>query len=398
MGILLKKIHRPLPPTSMVKLSLIFFVVSLSAAFIDTVWALYLKEFLHGNSTIGFYSPFLSALAFISSFILVPFIEKRNKPALYSLCLFLTGLFFVAFALNKNLIIFFLLTTAVTIMFTTRMITRAIIIKDGSEKKTLSKNEGIVFSFNNVAWVLGPLIAAFILVEFGISHVFLFSAGLAFIGFLLFRMANVKSRDGKIDGNAMGILFEYFKNRDRIIIYLLAMGVSFWWALIYLYIPLYMIEGGLGKGTIGIFLFLIAIPLVFLEYPFSKISGERGARNFFLIAYSMMAAISLFLFFVNDVFLVLGVLIFASIPMAMLEPTTEAYFFDILKRKNDGHKFYGPFSTSLQAGFILGKIVPATVILFLPFNYVFPVFGMFFALLFFLSLGAKNVIEDGKKN
>ena len=398
MGILLKKIHGPRVPTSMVKLSLIFFIVSLSAAFIDTVWAIYLKDFLQNNSTIGFYSAFLSALAFVSSFMLVPFIEKRNKPLLYSISLFLTSLFFVAFALNKNLIVFFLLTISVTIIFTVRMITRAIIIKDGSEKKSLSKSEGIVFSFNNVAWVLGPLIAAFILAKFGVPYVFLSAAGLIFLGFLFFRMVNIRTHDGNLDGNAMKILFEFFKDRDRRTIYFITTGVSFWWALIYLYIPLYIIENGFGEGVIGIFLFLIAVPLVFLEYPFSKVSGEKGARRFFLIAYSMMAIISLFLFFAKDVFWVLGLLIFASIPMAMLEPITEAYFFDIMKRKNDGHKFYGPYSTSLQIGFILGKIVPAIILIFLPFNYIFPVFGIFFALLFLLSFGAKNIIEDGKKN
>lgn len=397
MGILLRKIYRPLPPTSMAKLSLIFFIVSLSAALIDTVWALYLKEFLHGDSIIGFYSAFLSVLAFVSSFMLVPFIEKRNKPALYSFCLLLTCLFFVAFATNKNLLVFFLLTVSVTVMFTIRMITRAIIVKDGSEKKSLSKNEGIVYSFNNMAWVLGPLIAAFVLTKFGVSYVFLFAAGLVFLGFLFFRMANVKTHDGKIDGNAIKNLLEFFKNKDRIRIYLITSGVYFWWALIYLYLPLYIVENGLGKGAIGIFLFIIALPLVLFEYPISKISGEKGARKLFLIAYFMMTVISLVLFFTKNVFLVLGLLVFASIPMAMLEPTTEAYFFDVAGRKNDGHRFYGPYSTSFQIGFILGKIVPATILLFLPFNYIFPIFGIFFALLFFLSLGTKNIIEDGKK-
>ena len=396
MGILLRKIHGPHPPTNMVKLSLIFFIVSLSAAFIDTIWALYLKDFLQNDSLIGFYSALLSALAFVSSFMLVPFIEKRNKPALYSFCLFLTSLFFVAFALNKNLIVFFILTISVTIVFTARMITRAIIIKDGSPKKSLSKNEGIVFSFNNVAWVLGPLISAFVLVQFGVSYVFFFAAGLVFLGFLLFRMVNVESYKGKVDGGAIKNLTDYFKDKDRVRIYIITTGVSFWWALIYLYIPLYIIESGLGKGAIGFFLFLIAVPLVVFEYPFSKISGEKGARNFFLVAYSMMVGISLLLFFVTDVFWVLGLLIFASIPMAMLEPTTEAYFFDILRKKNDGHKFYGPYSTSLQIGFILGKIAPAIILLFLPFNYIFPAFGIFFLALFFLSMGMRNIIEDGK--
>jgi len=82
--------------------------------------------------------------------------------------------------------------------------------------------------------------------------------------------------------------------------------------------------------------------------------------------------------------------------MAMLEPTTEAYFFDTIKRK-DEDRFYGPYNTSIETGLILGKILPAVLLLFLPFKYIFLLFAGIMFLLFLLSFKAKNIVEGGRR-
>ncbi len=398
MGILIRRKHENFVYTGMVKLAIIFFIVSLAASLIDTIWAVYLNGFLHNASSVGFFSSFLSLLAFVSAFMLVPFIEKSNKPVLYSICLLLSAVFNVIFAINKNFLVFVLIAILITLVSVVRIITRGIIVKDGSKKKSLSKSEGIVFSVNNVAWVIGPLIAGFVLVEVGIPYVFSLSAILVLIGFLLFRMTNVKNpkNNKKFDGNAMKNFVDYFRNKDRVIIYMMTMGISFWWVLIYLYIPLFIIEKGLNKGLIGIFLFLVAIPLILSEYPLSKIAGKRGAKALFSIAYGSLIAICLIIFFVKSFYLILGLLVLASFSLAMLEPTTEAYFFDITSKDGNENKFYGPYNTSLEIGFILGKVIPAIILIFLPFNYIFLAFALFFLFLFFLSFKARKIIEDGK--
>ncbi len=396
MGILIRRKHENFAYTGMVNLAIIFFIISLAASLIDTIWAVYLDSFLHNASSVGFFSSFLSFLAFVSAFMIVPFIEKSNKPALYSICLLLTALFNVIFAINKNFLVFVLVAILITLVSVIRMITRGIIVKDGSKRKSLSKNEGIVFSFNNIAWVIGPLIAGFILVELGVPYVFSLSAILVLIGFLLFRIANIKNPKSskKFDGNAIKNFIDYFRNKDRVIVYMMTMGISFWWVLIYLYVPLFIIKNGLNKGLIGIFLFFVALPLIISEYPFSKIAGRKGAKTLFTIAYGSLIAICIAIFFIKSFYLILGLLVFASFFLAMLEPTTEAYFFDIVGKKGDENRFYGPYNTSLEIGFVLGKVIPAIILLFLPFNYIFLAFAAFFFMLFLLSFKARRVIED----
>lgn len=90
-------------------------------------------------------------------------------------------------------------------------------------------------------------------------------------------------------------------------------------------------------------------------------------------------------------------LVLASIGPAILEPNTEAYFFDITPDKDES-RFYGPFNTSIDVNQFVAKIVSSIVLLCLPFRYVFLVFGGGMIILFLLCFRIKDVVEKhGKK-
>ena len=399
MGVLIRKYRGSFLFTGMAKLAIVLFLASLASAFIDTVWAVYLEGFFHNESYVGLFSGFLSVLAFISFFFLVPLIEKSKKSVLYSSVLLLAALRYILFALNRNLVIFIFLSIFLTIIVSIKITTMGIIVKDKSNKKDLSRNEGVIYSFNNVAWLIGPLIVSLILLDFGHSVVFLSSALLLFLAFLLFKISRIKDDNvvKKVDTNVFKNFLEFFKSKDRVISYLIGAGVTTWWALIYLYMPLFIIDHGLKEYWIGIFLFACALPLILFEYPFSKMAGKYGPKKFFLIGYSIATITSLIAFFISSPYAVLGILVFASVGFAMLEPTSEAYFFDILKNKKDENRFYGPYNTAIETGLIFGKITPAILLFFLPFKYVFLLFTGFMFFFFIISLKTKNVAE-AKKN
>ncbi|MEK6842328.1 MAG: MFS transporter [Nanoarchaeota archaeon] len=400
MGILLRKYHGAIVFTGIAKFAFIIFLVSLSAALIDTVWAVYLNSFLQNESLVGLYSGFLSVLVFLSFFFLVPLVEKSNKSKLYASSLLILAILFVLFAINKNLIFFIVLSIIGTLLAAIRITSMGIIVRDISRKNTISKNEGFVYSFNNVAWVFGPLIVGLILLDFGISYVFLSSAFLIFFAFILFKMSKIYDVNTmrKIHGNVFKNFMEFFRNRDRTVSYFIGAGVTFWWVLIYLYMPLFILENGMKESFIGVFLFLAAVPLIILEYPLSKAAGKFGAKKFFLIGYFFMVIISILaFFFVSQIYILLGLLILGSFGMAMLEPTSEAYFFDIIKNKKEENRFYGPYNTAIEVGLIFGKIAPAILLIFLPFKYIFLLFGFFLFLLFLLSFKARNIVEDRRR-
>ena len=399
MGILIRKHHGTRIFTGMAKLSFVVFFSSLAFALIDTIWAVYLKSFLQNDAFVGFFSGFLSVLAFVSFFVLVPMIEKSKKSVLYSTTLILASLLIFAFSINKNLVVFIILSIVITIVATVRLTTFGIIVRDKSNKEKVSENEGVIYSFNNVAWVIGPLIAGLILFDFGIPVVFISSSLLVLLSFLFFNMSDIKDSNvvKKTEGNVFANFMEFFRNKDRLIAYLLGSGVTFWWVLIYLYTPLLMIERGLPASSIGIFLFAAATPLIILEYPFSKIAGKYGAKKLFIIGYLIaIFATSMAFLFIGQIYFALGFLIFGSVGMAMLEPTTEAYFFDLLKNKREENRFYGPYNTAIETGLVLGKLAPAALLLFFAFKYIYLLFAVILFAFFLLSFKARNIVEKRK--
>ncbi|MBS3071173.1 MFS transporter [Candidatus Pacearchaeota archaeon] len=395
MGVLIRKYRSGYLFTGIAKLSIVLFLVSLSSSFIDTIWAVYLAGFFQSESYVGLFSGFLSVLAFLSFFFLVPLIEKSKKSVLFATVLILSALTYIFFAINKNFYIFIFLAIVITIFISIKITTFGIIVKDKSRKENLSRNEGIVYSFNNFSWLIGPLIVSLFLLDFGHSIIFVSSATLLVFAFFMFKMSGIKDDNvvKKVDNDVFKNFLEFFKNKERVISYLIGAGVTTWWALIYLYIPLYIIDNGLNEYLIGIFLFACAGPLILFEYLFSKMAGKYGAKKFFLIGYAIITIIPIIVFFVNSPYLVLGILALGSVGLAMLEPTTEAYFFDIIKNKKEENKFYGPYNTAIETGLIFGKIAPAILLIFLPFKYIFLLFSAFMFFFFIVSLKAKKVVE-----
>jgi len=398
MGILVKKHITGYHFTRIAKLSIVGLVISLSAAYLSTIWAVYLDSFLHSIIFVGFLSSALTLISFLSYFFFIPLIEKSNKGKIFSYSLFLFIISYILFAINQNFYLLMALAVFITVLYTLRITSFGLIVRDNSENRKVSCNEGIIYTSVNIAWVIGPLIAGFVASSFGIRWVFILCALFIFFGLIIFRASGVKDLKGKkrADKNMLKNFVEFFKNKKRALAYTLGGGVHSWWGFIYLFIPLMIVRSGLGGLWIGYFLFGIAVPLILFEYIFSKWAGKHGFRRMFKIGYLLVSVIVLACFFVSNIYFILSLLVLASIGMAMLEPTTEAYFFDILKEK-EKYRFYGPYNTCIETGNFVGKIFPSLLLIFLPFNFLFLLFASLMFLLFLFSFKVKNVLEVRRK-
>ncbi len=375
-------------------ISAISILTGLSASFIDTIWALYIESFVHSAFLVGLLSSLITAVSFISYFFVIPLVEKRDRVKLYSFSLIVSVLAYVLFSINSHLILFILIALPLTFFSSLRITSFGIIVKDFSKRKNLVKNEGILYSIENIAWVIGPLIAGYILSILGFSSVFLISAIILFSAFLIIRMSKMKDSEikKKIDGSFTKNFFDFFKSKDRVFAYLLSGGVSVWWGLIYIFIPVYIIERGFSELLVGYFLFAIAIPLVLTEYYFSNLASRKGFKKIFRRGYFIVGIFSIACFFFSNIYIILGFLVLASFGMAMLESTTEAYFFDILKSNQHLH-FYGPFNTADNSLSFISKIIASGVLFLLPFEFLFILFGCFMFFYSVLTFFIKDSIE-----
>ena len=380
--------------TQVNRLAIITFISSISMAAVGTIWAIYLESFFKNESYVGFLLTFFTIVAMVSSILIIPYVERTSKSKIYIISLLAYAVSYISFAILENIYVVVVMGTFLAFMSTLKLTSFGIILRDKSQDKNVSKNIGLIYTFLNLSWLLGPLLAGFISQEYGFSKVFLLGAGFQLLAFILFTSFRIKDNrvEKKIDKNPIKLPFKFFKDKNRMLVYILSAGVSFWWALIYIYIPMHIIDSGLESKMVGYFLFAIVVPLILFEYLSGKIAAKKGFRKMFFIGYLSLSILSLIAFFMTNVYYILLILVLASMAVAMIEPTTEAYFFDLIT-KSQRDKFYSQHNTALDVGNIIATFLSAIILLFLPFKFLFILFCVVTLLLAFVSLKIKNIVE-----
>ncbi len=376
------------------ELAFVRFFVSLALAAITTIWAIYLFSFGLSESEVGLISSIFVIVSVGSSLLAIPILEKYNQRKIIIVSLLISIVGFGILLIITNLYFFLAVYLVLVINTILRVNASDILFRDNSEDGKLNRQMSIMFCIINFAWLIGPLIAGFFLVEYGLRSVFLSAAGfyaMALILFLILKISPLqKERDG-LDKHILLNLIYFVKDKTLQLPYLISMGLQVWWGFVYIYLPLFIIKAGLSNGTVSVFIAVLVIPLIIFEYFVGKASEKLGFRKFFKYGFFLLSLISLALFFINNIYLQLTLVVIASIAASFIEPIEGAFFFKQVKRL-DEEKYYPIFATSKDLGAALGKFIPAIVLLFLPNQFAFLTMFVLMAVFFYISLKIKEVI------
>lgn len=357
-------------------------LVGFAFAGISTIWSPYIKSFDVGDATIGLITAILAGISFLSSFIVVPILEKASKKKICIYSLLAILLSYILFSLIKSFALFLIITIIEVIAIVFKLGSWGVIIRNESKLKDIGKNEGLRYTLLNIGYVVGPLVVGFIAAKFGFSIVFLVMALILLIALLLFLNMKVREPDTikSSDYNFLKNIYHYFSDSFRLRAYLLKGGMALWWGIVYIFLPLLVLEKGLGIEWVGIALLGINLPLIVLEYPISRIADKIGYKGFFIFGFLILAIISFIVFFSSSIYLIMALFVISSIGATFIEPLAEAYFFKITP-KNIENAYYLPFLTSIDAGHFVGRLIASAAIFFLSFNYIFLI--LCFEMLFF---------------
>jgi MFS family permease len=399
MGLFIRRYHGKNNLTNIARLSVVCFLSYIGIALGDTLWALKLEEIFESVTTISFFAAGLSVISFLAYFLFIPLIQRKSKTSIFLSSLLVIAFCYILFGLVKNVYVFSAIAIISVVSIALKITSFGIIIKDKSNPKLLSRNEGLIWSFMNLAWVFGPLMAGFISNYYGMDFVFILAGICMLLTLLSFKSFNiiVINTKKKVDENIFKNFIDFFKDKKRRDAYVLGGAVNFWMVLLYFYMPLIIIQKGLHDQHVGYFLFLVALPLIFLEYKMSSLAGKIGFKKIFRWAFLFMALIAITCFFIESIWIIFALLTLASIGQSMIEPTTEAYFFDVLKSKSEEDRFYGPYNTTIDTNHFLGKVLAGIVLLFFPIQSVFILFGVIMFLYFLYSFRIKDFIENPNK-
>jgi len=370
---------------------------SLALAAAGTVWAIYFNSIVGDVSRVGFINTIFGIVGVISFVAFIPLLEKNSKTKILALSLLLYASSYFLFSMNRNVVFAVILGLLVYASAAIRVNAMGIILRDKSEKTSVSRNTGLIYTLLNLSWLFGPLLAGFISSRYGVNWVFFAAGVLMLLSWVFLTISGFKDnrKSKQVDRHLIRFVGEFFSEKKFVLNYIVRGGISFWWAFIYIFIPIYIITTKTFRGDllVGYFLAGIVAPLIFLEYPFGRIAGRRGFRKMFFRGYIILTIVSILCFLVDEFYATLVLLVLGSVGAAMLEPTTDAYFFDITD-KYQRDKYFGIYNTSMDIFYALSLSVVAIGIKWFDFKYSFLIVGFFMFIFALISLSVKNVIEE----
>jgi MFS family permease len=378
------------------KLGIIWLLVSLSFAALETVWPLYLYNLGFDESNVGFLSSFLIIIGIFSSILNSSFFEKKSPLMLLNLSLFFSFLILILIPFVKNIWIFILLAILLTIVNILRLNSFDLLFKEECSKEELSKDEGFLFSLINIGYFLGPLIAGYIMLKFNLNSVFYLSGFLILISLYLILLSKISLNDkinnNNIQNSIINNIKSFFKNKDLVLSYIMLLGTEIWWSLIYIYMPIFIFKKTGNYSDVGLFLSLVVIPLILFDFETGKLANKIKLKYLFFSGYFLLtifALISFYFYYINfELYFILFILIIGSFAVSLIEPITLTFFYEIVK-PNVEKRFLPIFETSRNLGGIIGRTLIASILIIFSDSFAFLVIGISMLLISLISFKIK---------
>ena len=193
---------------------------------------------------------------------------------------------------------------------------------------------GLYLTALNTGILLGPIISTQILEKFNYHGIFVI---LLIIYCVMFLLSLLGLRDMQSDFHSVISVTTLVKKAWRDVhirkIYWIAFTLSFFYALLNIYTPLYLLQKGLSLVEIGYIFTVMLIPFVLFQYPAGVLADKRwGEKEFLAIAFVIMAgSVGMMAFITSShIALWMGVLFVGRVGAALAEIMRDSYFYKLV--------------------------------------------------------------------
>ena len=247
------------------------------------------------------------------------------------------------------------------------------ILESFSCDKESGRIRGKHLTILNAGFLLGPFVSTRLLGMFDFYGIFVF---LLVFNILVFFYALIKLRDtnGKpqTDISIINLFKKVFKRKNVMAIYYISFVLEFFFALMIIYMPIYLMDLGLNWNQIGVIFSVMLLPFVFLQYPMGFLADKKiGEKKLLILALFIMAISSVIVYLTNStsIFLWSLVMLATRIGAAMVEILRDSYFY----KRIDGEDvdLIGFFRTAMPVGYVLAAVLSFILLLFLPLSAIF---------------------------
>jgi len=292
---------------------------------------------------------------------------------------YIIGASFVLFSLTNTLVLFCI----------------DIFIEHFSDRINTGKTRGAYLTIINTAYMLSPLIAAFMITkEGGYKAIYL----LAFLMVALMTIGLVFSvktfKDGTYKREPFFQTLKYLRiNKHMFSIVFINLLLQFFFAWMVVYTPIYLINHlNFNWSQVGIIFTIMLAPFVFLGLPIGYIIDKYhvSKRKLLSIGFVIMILSTISISFMSSTSVIFwGIILFATrIGASIIETTGEIYFFSHIT--DEDAYLLGIYRDMYPVAYIIAPVIATLIFIILPFNYLFIILGIIMLSGFYFISKLKN--------
>ncbi|MAF59236.1 MAG: MFS transporter [Candidatus Pacebacteria bacterium] len=246
-------------------------------------------------------------------------------------------------------------------------------------EKNTGSIRGIFLTTTNIALIVAPLIAGFVLDSYGFESIYLVAALLLVPIMFLVSMILKNFEDPVYEKlRILPAIKELHQRSDMRNILILHLLLRFFFTFMVIYTPIYLhTQIGFTFSQIGMLSAIMLIPFALFEYPLGKIADTFfGEKEILFLGFLLMiVATSTLSFITSASFMLWAVILFLTRTGASaVEIMTESYFFKHID--GDDADNISVFRIMRPLGYIVGPAVGTAFLFFFDFQYIFLVIGI----------------------
>ena len=372
------KIHDEKLDSGKIRLvSLVSFFMGFSQAFFIYIMSSYFKAASGIENVGGFYLA-AYAVTLICILNLHKVIKRFGKSDVFYFSLFLKILTIVFLLLIPPSWIAILLVVFYIIFGNLEWVSLDIILESCSKDCMSGRIRGKFLTIMNAGILLGPLLSVLILGRYDFYGIFLlllvFNVFIFFIA--IFSFKNVNHRFEKKLA-VKDIAKKVIARKDIRNIFYISFVLDFFYALMLIYVPIYLADLGFSWDKIGIIFTAMLVPFVILQYLVGILADKKmGEKELLISSILIMGLSTLAIYFISSgTVLIWSVILFLTrIGAALIEILRDSYFY----KRIDGRDvdLIDFFRTSNSLAYISASVFSIVIIFFFSIKAVFILAGL----------------------
>jgi len=254
-----------------------------------------------------------------------------------------------------------------------------VILESFSRDRLSGRIRGLHLTVFNLGFLFGPFLSIKILAaaDFGGIFIFILIINSLVLILTLLGLRKINHQFSQKLG-VRELIKKVLKRKNILRIYYISFILEFFYALMVIYTPLYLLDLGFSWEKIGVIFTFMLIPFVILQYPAGILADKKiGEKELIIAAIVFMAVFTTAAYFTHSRSLFVWSLILFStrIGAALIEILRDSYFYKRISGQDvDLINF---FRTSMPLAYVTATFLSGLVLIFLPIKVVFLIVAIF---------------------